>query len=284
MSEVDQIVTYSAADCRAKAASKLSEAQALVLAQDAVSAGIALQCAQVWATLALSAPQPEKRDALPLGARLLTADDPEPDARPGDVFVDPSGQGARYLVRLDGHRWGWCDSLAEAEAMPAADTGSWAKSLGCGIIGVRPATERERIEFRNGTGGAALDLVRRLLGTLAQSARDAGHPHIAQWLADCDAKAHLHFHTWLWPAPPSATPNPDFVRMPGQLQKLQEMIAKDTVTDRRAWQLAHDIRELFGWDPPAPGPVYAEQPEADEHEEQCMSRHRGFACTCGQPQ
>jgi hypothetical protein len=111
------------------------------------------------------------------------------------------------LLRVDGvddREWLWCDSLAQAEET-LDEAVTWKTAMGCGIIRVREATEREQVEFREGTGGAALDLVRRLLGTLATLAKNTGgRTDIARWLADCDAQASLSFHTWQWPAPPAA--------------------------------------------------------------------------------
>lgn len=214
------VLKLTVTECRSKAADSLVRVQKMVDDEGGVTdipeIATQLHVANVWATLALScalpqAPAPENpidhecchtSQRLP-GVRLYAVGDPEPQVNPGALYVDPSGTGARYLLRIDGEgdrEWLWCDSLANAEAT-LRDAGTWATAMGCGIIRVREATEREEVEFREGTGGAALDLVRRLLSTLAGIARDHQRPDVAQWLADCDAAAHTAFHTWLWPRP-----------------------------------------------------------------------------------
>lgn len=201
------------AGCRERALAALEAADERYTHEEHTAAARLRDVAQFWATMSITAqeyaapaPPPPPEGLSILGVELFSADSPEPDVNPGEVMVDPGGNGARFLLRLDGHKWLWCDSLAEAEASELKDAGTWSKAMGCGIIRVRRATERESIEFRNGTGGAALDLVRRLLATLAGLARDSGHEHTARWLADCDEHAHLSFHTWQWPLPPPAIP------------------------------------------------------------------------------
>jgi hypothetical protein len=148
------------------------------------------------------------------GARLLAAGDPEPQVNPGTLYVDPVGAGARYLLRVDGvsdREWLWCDSLAQAEST-LDEAGTWDRAMGCGIIRVREATEREQVEFREGTGGAALDLVRRLLNALSERANTVGHAVVAQWLADCADQAWRAYDTQLWPLPPAAENPNDHAR------------------------------------------------------------------------
>lgn len=221
----------TAAQCRERAVRMLAATQRLHDEGDSKSAALQAQAATTWATLALScaptairAPKglqlpgdPPDREhecchnsqRLP-SARLLAAGDPEPQVNPGALYVDPSGTGARYLLRIDGEgdrEWLWCDSLANAEAT-MRDAGTWATAMGCGILRVREATEREEVEFREGTGGVALDLTRRLLNALSEQANGAGHAVVAQWLADCADRAHLAYNTQQWPAPPTAeSPN-----------------------------------------------------------------------------
>jgi hypothetical protein len=220
--------SLTAEKCRSNAVESAISAERLFDEGSDAAALFAQQQATMWATIALScAPitvrtpkglqlpgDPPDREhecchtsqRLP-GARLLAAGDPEPQVNPGTLYVDPGGAGARYLLRVDGiddREWLWCDSLAQAEST-LDEAGTWDRAMGCGIIRVREATEREQVEFREGTGGAAFDLVRRLLGTLAALAKNTGgRADIAKWLTDCEAQAGLAFYTWHWPAPPAA--------------------------------------------------------------------------------
>jgi hypothetical protein len=222
--------SLTAETCRRNAVESAINAERLFDEGSDAAALFAQQQATMWATLALSCALPEETavrtppdrehacchnsQRLP-AARLLAAGDPEPQVNPGTLYVDPGGAGARYLLRVDGvgdREWLWCDSLAQAEST-LDEAVTWEMAMGCGIIRVREATEREQIEFREGTGGAALDLVRRLLGTLATLAKNTGdRTDIAKWLADCEAQAGLSFHTWQWPAPPAAEDPDDHAR------------------------------------------------------------------------
>lgn len=223
----------TAAQCRERAVRMLAATQRLHDEGDSPAAAVQAQTATTWATLALSCSPPEITVRPPIGlqlpgdppdrehkccpnsqrlpgARLYAAGDPEPQVNPGALYVDPAGTGARYLLRIDGEgdqEWLWCDSLAQAEET-RDEAVTWGRAMGCGILRVREATEREQVEFREGTGGAALDLVRRLLNALSERANGAGHAVVAQWLADCADQAWRAYDTQLWPATPAAeSPN-----------------------------------------------------------------------------
>lgn len=234
----------TAAECRERALSAMEAADDAFVEHQEPEAQKLRDVAQFWATMATTAPEhaapvdpADDLQRLP-GVQLFGAGSPEPDVNPGEVMVDPGGNGARFLLRLDGHLWLWCDSLAEAEASEFKDASTWDVAMGCGIIRVRRATERESIEFRNGTGGAALDLTRRLINALSERANAAGHAVVAQWLADCADRAYLAYHTQQWPTPPSAVPadsmltvrvenpQPDLERLNhGTLSRLRDAVA-----------------------------------------------------------
>jgi hypothetical protein len=227
--------SLTAEKCRRNAVESAINAERLFDEGSDAAALFAQQQATMWATLALScaptaarAPKglqlpgdPPDREhecchssqRLP-AARLLAAGDPEPQVNPGTLYVDPGGAGARYLLRVDGagdREWLWCDSLAQAEST-LDEAVTWDRAMGCGIIRVREATECEQVEFREGTGGAALDLVRRLLNALSERTNTAGHAVVAQWLADCADQTWRAYDTQQWPAPPAAEDPNDHAR------------------------------------------------------------------------
>jgi hypothetical protein len=77
---------------------------------------------------------------------VLTAESPEPESSPGDLWIDTEREPKqfRYLYRLGEHDWLWCNH--HAEALAATSASPWHTALD-GVAAVRRPTDSERAAF-----------------------------------------------------------------------------------------------------------------------------------------